>query len=88
MAGLTEEEAHYWDKYYTENPPKPGPNGSGFFSQRKAALSIMVDSPTADYLTAKAIVENNRIHQIKRQKCSREGVFCQCLPFDYSKFII
>jgi len=40
MARMTEEEAHYWDDYYTKNPPKPGPNGTGFFTQRKAALSM------------------------------------------------
>jgi hypothetical protein len=54
MARMTEEEAHYWDEYYTKNPPKPGPNGTGFFTQRKSALSITVDSTTANYLTAKA----------------------------------
>jgi hypothetical protein len=58
MARMTEEEAHYWDKYYTENPPKPGPNGTGFFSRRRAALSITVDSATADYLTAKAVADH------------------------------
>jgi hypothetical protein len=41
-------------RVYTKNPPKPGPNGTGFFTQRKAALSITVDSTTANYLTAKA----------------------------------
>jgi len=44
MARMTEEEAHYWDDYYTKNPPKPGPNKTGFFTQRKAVLSITVDS--------------------------------------------
>ena len=44
-----------------KNPPKPGPNGTGFFAQRKAALaaqsarSITVDSFTADYLLTMAI---------------------------------
>jgi hypothetical protein len=51
---MTEEEAHYWDEYYTNNPPNPGPNGTGFFTQRRAALSITVDSVTANYLTAQA----------------------------------
>ena len=53
---LTEEEYAALDKKWTENPPKPGPNGTGFFAQRKAALaaqsarSITVDAFTADYL--------------------------------------
>jgi len=48
-------------KKWAENPPKPGPNGTGFFAQRKAALvtqsarSITVDAFTADYLFNKAI---------------------------------
>jgi hypothetical protein len=55
---MTEEEAHYWDDYYTKNPPKPGPNGTGFFTQRKAALSITVDSVTANYLLTKAATDH------------------------------
>jgi hypothetical protein len=50
MPDLTEEEYAALDKKWTENPPKPGPNGTGFFAQRKAALaaqsarSITVDA--------------------------------------------
>ena len=69
MARMTEEEAHYWDDYYTKNPPKPGPNGTGFFSQRRtkgsqSALSITVDSETANYLTAKAFSDHKTPAQI------------------------
>jgi len=61
MPDLTEEEYTALDKKWTENPPRPGPNGTGFFAQRKAALasksarSITVDAFTADYLVNKAI---------------------------------
>jgi hypothetical protein len=61
MPDLTEEEYAALDKKWTENPPKPGPNGTGFFARRKAALadqsarSITVDAVTADYLVNKAI---------------------------------
>jgi hypothetical protein len=61
---MTEEEANYWDEYYTKNPPKPGPNGTGFFTKRKAALSITVDSATADYLTTKAVATHKTPSQI------------------------
>ena len=63
MARMTEEEAAYWDEYYTKNPPTPGPNGTGLFARRKAALAaehgaetrtITIDKFTADYVTAKA----------------------------------
>ena len=58
---LTEEEYAELFRKWTENPPKPGPNGTGFFAQRKAALaaqsarSITVDAFTADYLLNRAI---------------------------------
>ena len=56
MARMTEEEANYWDDYYTKNPPVPGPNGTGFFTQkRKAARSLTIDSLSADWLLTKAI---------------------------------
>ena len=63
MPDLTEEEYDALDEYYTKNPPKidPAKRGTGFFAQRKAALtaqsarSITVDAFTADYLLNKAI---------------------------------
>ena len=61
MPDLTNEEYAALAEKWTKNPPKPGPNGTGFFAQRKAALaaqsarSITVDSATADYLYNKAI---------------------------------
>ena len=56
---MTDEEADALDEYYTRNPPKPGPNGTGFFTQRrKAARSITVDSLSADWLLTKAIADH------------------------------
>ena len=55
MAIMTEEEAEAWDEKWTKNPPKPGPNGTGFFAQRKAARTITVDAFSANYLLTKAI---------------------------------
>jgi hypothetical protein len=56
---LTEEEYDALDEKWTKNPPIPGPNGTGFFAQRKAAAqsarSITVDAFTADYLLTRAI---------------------------------
>ena len=57
---MTDEEYDALDEKWTKNPPKPGPNGTGFFIQRKAALaaqsarSITVDAFTADYLQTQA----------------------------------
>jgi hypothetical protein len=59
MADLTEEEYDALDEKWTKTTPKAGPNGTGFFAQRKlvdqTARSITVDSFTADYLLTKAI---------------------------------
>jgi hypothetical protein len=63
MAQMTEEEAEYWDDYFTKNPPKvdPAKKGTGFFTRRKTLMdlrstrTITVDTLSADYLTTKAI---------------------------------
>jgi len=67
MPDLTEAEYASLSKKWTENPPKPGPNGTGFFAQRKAALaaqsarSITVDSFTADYLLSACSTSPKRL---------------------------
>jgi hypothetical protein len=64
MPDLTEEEYDALDEKWTKNPPKPGPNETGFFAQRKASLaaqsarSITIDPFTADYLLTKAIADH------------------------------
>ena len=59
MARMTDEEAEYWDDYYTKNPPVPGPNGTGFFTKmRKTACSITVDDLSAKWLMSKAQAAN------------------------------
>lgn len=70
MTDLTEEEYDALDEKWTKNPPKPGPNDTGFFARRKADLaaksarSITVDSFTADYLLSKAISAHKTPAQI------------------------
>jgi hypothetical protein len=69
MARMTDEEASRLDEKWTKNPPKPGPNGTGYFTRCKAASvatalldqaahSIMVDGFTANYLSSKAIADH------------------------------
>ncbi|GHV23663.1 hypothetical protein FACS189494_11760 [Spirochaetia bacterium] len=56
MARMTDEEADRLDEKWTKNPPKPGPNGTGFFTRHKtAARTITIDDLSADYLMTKAI---------------------------------
>lgn len=53
---MTDEEADRLDEKWTKNPPKPGPNGTGFFTRHKtAARTITIDDLSADYLMTKAI---------------------------------
>jgi hypothetical protein len=56
MARMTDEEADRLDEKWTKNPPKPGPNGTGFFTGRKAAArTVTIDDLLADYLMTKAM---------------------------------
>jgi hypothetical protein len=70
MARMTDQEADYWDEYYMKNPPAPGSNGTGFFTQKRraegsqAAYSLTVDSLTADWLLTKAIDANKTPSEI------------------------
>jgi hypothetical protein len=55
MARMTEEEAFALDEKWTKMDPKVGPNGSGFFTQkRKTTLSVTVDDLSAKWLLTKA----------------------------------
>ena len=78
MPDLTEEEYAALDEKWTKNPPRPGPNGTGFFAQRKAALaaqsarSITVDSATADYLLNKAIASRKTPAELISEMVKKE----------------
>ena len=59
MAHMTDEEAKRLDEKYTRNPPKPGPNGTGYFTQcKKTAHTITIDDLTAHYLNTKAMADH------------------------------
>jgi hypothetical protein len=70
---MTDAEADRLDEHYTKNPPVPGPNGTGFFSQkRKAARSLTIDSVTADWLLTKAIADHKTPADIISDMVQRE----------------
>jgi hypothetical protein len=53
-ARLTDEEADYWDEYYTKNPPKVSGDGkNGFFVKHKGNV-VILDDLSATYLHARA----------------------------------
>jgi hypothetical protein len=54
MARMTDEEADYWDDYYTKNPPKVSGDGkSGFFVKHRGNI-VILDDLSASYLHARA----------------------------------
>jgi hypothetical protein len=56
MPKMTDEEADYWDEYFTKNPPEVSGDGkSGFFARHKASRMVALDDLSTNYLTAKAI---------------------------------
>lgn len=56
MKDLTDDEYARLDEKWTKATPKVGPNGSGYFSQRKAtARTITIDDFSANYLMIKAM---------------------------------
>jgi hypothetical protein len=70
---MTDEEADRLDEYYTNNPPVPGPNGTGFFSQKKkTACSLTLDSLTADWLLTKAIATHKTPAEVVSDMVQRE----------------
>jgi hypothetical protein len=56
MKDLTDEEYAKLSEKWTKTTPKIGPNGSGYFSQCKAAAhTVTIDDFSADYLMVKAM---------------------------------
>jgi hypothetical protein len=64
MARMTEEAAAMLDKKWTENIPKVGANGTGFFARHRAAHLIPVDDLSADYLQTRAVAEQKTLTQV------------------------
>jgi hypothetical protein len=65
MAYMTDEEAKRLDEKWTNNPPKPGPNGTGYFTQcKKTAHTITIDNVTANYLLTKAAADHKTPSEI------------------------
>ncbi|GHV78981.1 hypothetical protein AGMMS49944_07720 [Spirochaetia bacterium] len=71
MAKMTDEEADYWDEYFTKNPPKLGPNGSGWLSQREARI-LGMDDLSATWLRGKAEASHTSVGQIINELVRKE----------------
>jgi len=53
MKEMTEEEADYWDEYYTKNTIMPDMSKPGFFA-RKYGMTVKLDPETTRYLADQA----------------------------------
>jgi len=61
---MTEEEADYWDEYYTANPPKIDPSKrSGFFTRQRELLDVL-DRVSAEYIMSCSLSSNKTTSQI------------------------
>ena len=61
---VTEEEADYWDDYYTKNPPKVDPaKKGGYFTSQRELLNVL-DKVTADYIMTRSLSNNKMPSQI------------------------
>ncbi|MCL1836808.1 MAG: hypothetical protein FWG46_04590 [Treponema sp.] len=59
MKDLSDEEYARLAEKWTKTTPKVGPNGSGYFSQRKAAAhTVTIDDFSANYLNTKAMADH------------------------------
>ena len=53
MKEMTEEEADYWDEYYTNNTIMPNMSKLGFFA-RKYGMTVKLDPETTRFLADQA----------------------------------
>ena len=60
---MTEEEAEYWDEYYTKNTIMPDMNKPGFFA-RKYGMTVKLDPETTQFLANQAEVTKKTPSQI------------------------
>jgi len=64
MAKMTEEEADYWDEYYTKNPPKIDTTKKGGFFTRQRELLDVLDKVSVEYIMSCSISNNKMPSQI------------------------
>ena len=55
MSEMTDEEADYWDEFFTKNPPKADPDRKGGYFTRQRELLDVLDRAAADYIVNRAI---------------------------------
>jgi hypothetical protein len=69
---MTDEEADALDEKWTKNPPKAGPDGTGFFRRRDVAHMIAIDDLSAKYLQSRAMASHKIPSEIIREMIQKE----------------
>jgi len=74
---MTEDEeaiADALDEAYTKNPPVPGPNGTGAWTnwRRNVAHIIAIDNASATYLRSKAFATHKTPTELVQEMIQRE----------------
>jgi len=63
MSDMTEEEADYWDEYFTKNTIMPDFNKPGFFA-RKYGMTVKLDPETTRLLASQAEATHKSFSEI------------------------
>ena len=64
MAQMTDEEADYWDEFFTKNPPKVDPSKKGgYFTQQRELLNVL-NQVSADYILSRSMSTHKMPAQI------------------------
>ena len=61
---MTEEEAEYWDEYFTKNTPRVNPAKLGVFARRRVNRFAGLDDLSVDYLLTKSIATRKTPEEI------------------------
>jgi hypothetical protein len=63
MKKMTDEEAGYWDEYFTANTVMPDLSKPGFFA-RKYGMTVKLDPETTQFLAAEAELTHKTFSEI------------------------
>jgi len=71
MKEMTEEEADYWDEYYTKNPPEIDPDTNGGFAAKTFKM-FAVDRLSENYLVTRAMATHKTPTEIISELVQKE----------------
>jgi hypothetical protein len=77
MNEMTDEEADYWDEFFTKNPPTIDPAKKGGYFTRQRELLDVLDTSAADYIITHAEAAHKSpaqiIGELVREKAAAEA---------------